>query len=151
MSIALNEDKQFKLNIPYRPYPLKHHQLPPEGYDYGVEIYIPNKEMAVKGLETYEQAKAYLGKVRELQATGVVLYARILRRNLHFSVYPSTSRIRPVDPVKGKLYCPECNDYTEYSKKYGYEGSDLRHCQYCGLSDNDFNVKSLNGLWEGRK
>jgi hypothetical protein len=149
--VIVKEDSQFKLNIPYRPFPLKYQQLPPEGYDYGVEVHIPGKEVNTKGFDTYEKAKAYMDKVREIQAGGVVLYTRILRRNYDFSTLPGTGKIRAVPMVKGKHYCPECQDYTVYHKDYGYEGTDSRHCQYCGLSDNDWWFKSLNGLWKVEK
>lgn len=149
MSVSLKDDQQFKFNIPYKPTPLLHHQLPPEGYNYGVEVHIPGKEISTKGFDTYEKAKGYLTKVRELQAGGVLLYARIILKNKEFSLYPGTGRIKPVDYIKGKWYCPECNDYTDFHKQYGYEGTDAKHCQYCGLSDNDWYVKSLNGLWGG--
>ena len=47
--------------------------------------------------------------------------------------------------VKGKLYCPECGFHTKY-KNDSYLG--LKICTYCGISVNDFYVKSCNGLWE---
>jgi hypothetical protein len=147
-SSTLKEESQFKLNVPYRPFPLKYRQLPPDGYDYGIEVHIPGKEVSTKGFLTEEKAREYLRKVRQLQETGIVLYTRILRRNPDFSTYPNSTRIKPVAGEKGKHYCPECNDYTVYHKDYGYEGTDSKHCQYCGLSDNDWWFKSLNGLWK---
>lgn len=149
--LEFKEDRTFKFNVPYLPRPLLHHPVLPEGVDFAVEVYVPEKEKQIYPFESLQAAKEHLAKVRILQEKGAILYARIILRNYDFSVYPDSKRIRAVPQMKGTWYCPECNDYTAFDRKYGYEGSEAKHCQYCGLSDNDWYVKSLNGLWGSNK
>jgi hypothetical protein len=47
--------------------------------------------------------------------------------------------------VKGKLYCPECGFHTTFKLDSVFG---IKRCEGCGLSTNDFDVKTCNGLWE---
>lgn len=46
---------------------------------------------------------------------------------------------------KGELYCPECGFYNKFSLD-SFLGT--KRCDCCGISTNDFDVKTTNGLWE---
>lgn len=52
--------------------------------------------------------------------------------------------IQEKKPVKDALYCPYCKDWSVF-KKHSY--LDSKKCIGCGISDNDFYVKSDNKLW----
>lgn len=50
--------------------------------------------------------------------------------------------------VKGALYCPYCADWS-FFEDFSYFGS--LKCIGCGISINDFYVKTYNGLWDKKK
>jgi hypothetical protein len=140
-----------KRGVPYLPYGLTTFPKEeiPEPYHFGVEIYMPKKDMQAKYFKTEQEARDFLAQLRELQKKAL-LYTRIVRNDDGLNV-PGTGRIRQMEYKKGKMYCNICNDYTEFDKKYGWEDSDAKHCQYCSISDNDWYIKGHNGLWEGMK
>lgn len=47
--------------------------------------------------------------------------------------------------TKGALYCPYCYDWSHFQKFNYY---DSHKCISCGISVNDFYVKTYNNLWE---
>lgn len=135
--------------IAYLPLKLKAFPELPEGFKFAVEVHIPGKEVQTKPFHTEEKARAFLAEVRKLQEKAV-LYARLIRND--DGIYqPESKRLRLMPPVKGKMYCYICNDYTVFHNKFGWEYSDAKHCQYCSISDNDWYIKGLNGLWDGMR
>lgn len=48
------------------------------------------------------------------------------------------------------LYCPYCHSYKDWVKvDLGY-GNTARGCE-CGMTENDFHIKTVNSLWKGSK
>ena len=48
-------------------------------------------------------------------------------------------------PRKGKWYCPVDGFYTTF-KQDNFLG--LKVCEHCGISENDWYVRTINGLWK---
>ena len=46
---------------------------------------------------------------------------------------------------KGEYFCPLCGRASKWASDDYYKN---KRCIYCGLSDNDFWVKTVNHLWE---
>lgn len=52
---------------------------------------------------------------------------------------------KPSSPTpKGTLWCPYCAAYRTYP---GDEYLGIARCEICGMSTNDFHVKTFNQLW----
>lgn len=43
---------------------------------------------------------------------------------------------------KGRMWCPYCAKPQKFIAQ-----NDLLRCQYCGISDRDFYVRTYNGTW----
>ena len=46
---------------------------------------------------------------------------------------------------KGEWWCPLCGNASKFVNDDYYKN---KRCAYCGLSDSDFYVKTVNHLWE---
>ena len=46
----------------------------------------------------------------------------------------------------GQYWCPYCGRWETWDKSDGY-----KWCPICGMSDHDFYVKSMNGLWSKKE
>lgn len=54
----------------------------------------------------------------------------------------------PVPPKKGYLFCTECHDYKKFKNLPDKYGNVLKRCVECGISINDFHIKTANRLWD---
>lgn len=48
---------------------------------------------------------------------------------------------------KKQLYCPYCAQYRKFKAKQMNGYLTYKRCTGCGISDEDFYVKTYNGLW----
>lgn len=59
---------------------------------------------------------------------------------------------KDVKPTKRQLWCPYCGGYTEFKRGVKMKALPFKHwvraCTECGITINDFHVKSVNKLWE---
>jgi hypothetical protein len=76
-------------------------------------------------------------------------------RDLVKKVYPTSEtfivNVREVtkpDPgairLRGQMWCPYCAAYRHYNPDT-YLG--INRCEVCGISDKDYHVQDMNGLW----
>ena len=54
----------------------------------------------------------------------------------------------PVDKKRGMLFCTHCHDYRKFIKRKNSFDIFYKGCEECGISTNDFDVKTANSLWE---
>ena len=53
-----------------------------------------------------------------------------------------------IELKKGEYWCPYCAQVVKFIFN-NYMG--IKHCPRCGIIENDFHVKTANGLWEHQK
>lgn len=46
------------------------------------------------------------------------------------------------------MYCPYCYGYKTFKKIKNEYGLEIKGCESCGISVEDFHVKTVNGLWK---
>jgi hypothetical protein len=133
-------------------------------------ILVRNKDKETKQeFPTREEAMAFLPKVLELKRKAIHLKVKLRLDFGDGHLYaPHNSQVlfdksdrmilehpskRPMRDFradvrwlikKGVLYCPECGFGTRY--KYDSETGNSC-CEMCGISENDFYVRSCNNLW----
>ena len=57
----------------------------------------------------------------------------------------------PVPRKPNAMYCPYCNAYKQWIHLRLDYGLEIYGCETCGISDQDFNVKTANNLWRTMK
>jgi hypothetical protein len=57
----------------------------------------------------------------------------------------------PVPPKRGHLFCTNCHEYKVFSTIRTRYDDTYHGCSDCGMSVNDFDIKTANGLWERMK
>lgn len=57
---------------------------------------------------------------------------------------------RPNEKVKGELWCPYCATWSKFGVIRG-SGSSYKRSRCCGISTEDFYIKTYNNLWENMK
>lgn len=69
--------------------------------------------------------------------------------SLKTKAYPPSEEVLKKKKKRGQLYCPYCRDYRKFKpiKKKGYVT--YPRCVECGISNEDFYVKTYNNLWGG--
>lgn len=58
----------------------------------------------------------------------------------------ATTKMKPIEGKgkRGELWCPSCGEWRKFKKA---SRRNVKICDWCGLSDNDFYVKKYNNLW----
>jgi hypothetical protein len=143
---------------------------------YAVAVIMGEKKSA-KEFDTEFEMNSFLKKAEELKAKAPSLLVKIIRKPqpkqkkeviddpredslCWISIHQSGKRVRDgfgklmykcvPAPFKGKnlFYCPYCLGYKEWKTvDLGY-GNKEKGCETCGITKNDFNVKSANNLWK---
>lgn len=69
----------------------------------------------------------------------------------HIDAFGKRSYKPVLVPVKkGHYFCSNCHDYKTFTTLLTPYGLDYMGCPECGISTNDFDIKTCNGLWERR-
>lgn len=53
----------------------------------------------------------------------------------------------PVRQKPGHTFCTECHDYKKFRNATDKLGLTMKGCPDCGISENDFDIKTANNLW----
>ncbi len=72
-------------------------------------------------------------------------FVRVDNRNMPGGFF---YRCVQVKQEPGRLFCTECHDYRKFVDVTDRYELTLRCCSECGISVNDFYIKTANGLWE---
>jgi hypothetical protein len=145
---------------------------------YAVAVTVGQK-VSGKEFETEKEMNEFIAKAEELKKKAPSLLVRIIRRpkpkpklkgiilnedkeqcrawervmqnGVHFVM--DGKQIYQCVPVQGKpkvIYCPYCHGYKEIEQVDLGHGLKEKGCKSCGVTENDFNMKTANNLWRVR-
>lgn len=130
--------------------------------DFGVLVNNAGK-LVLKEFDYRTEAVTFARKLDEFENVEYEIIERAITgiegrsTSLAFKQIPSRTapggyyfKVQPVEKKRGHLFCTECHDYKQFKKLPWEHGSVFNCCPDCGITTNDFNIKTANELWPVR-